>query len=84
MKKKKIAKVYRFLRRPRELLRFQAARRDPPIVFVKQCPFPSPREDLPADVSPRISLCLCTGLQSHWILGSLLMVLWNGSTKMIS
>lgn len=51
-------------------LRFQAARREPPMVWAKRYPLPSPRELLPAEVSPRSSRCLCTDLTIQLIFGS--------------
>ena len=58
--------------------------REPPIVWWNLWPFPRPRLFRPADVSPRISLCLWTGLVIHWVSGFLLIALWNGSMKITS
>lgn len=75
---------YRFLRKCRRFLRFQAARRDPPIVCENLYPFPTPRELFPADVRPRISRCFMTALQIQLIFGSRRIALCDGSTKITS
>merc|ERR1739845_263174 len=76
--------LYRFLRSLREFLRSQAARREPPLVWVNLRPFPSPLEDLPAVVSPRNSRCFWTFPHIQLILGSLVIALWWISIMMTS
>lgn len=67
---------YRFLRNWREFLLSQAALREPPFVCENLCPLPKPREDLPAEVLPRSSLCLWTAFTIQFTFGSR-RIAWN-------
>lgn len=79
-----LQKAYRLRCSCRVFLRFQQARREPPMVLEYLCPLPKPLDFFPADVKPLISLCLCTALQIQLILGSLRIALCAGSTRMTS
>ena len=66
--------IYRFRKRDNFCRRFQAAFRDPPMVWWNLCPFPRPRDLRPAEVRPRSSRCLATGLTNHCVSGFFRMV----------
>lgn len=79
-----LSAAYRFLRKCNRLRRRQAARREPPMVWVYRYPLPRPRELLPAEVRPRNSRCFCVAPQIQLILASRRMALWAGSIKITS
>ena len=79
-----VARNHRYRRRERVLFLFQVALREGRALWFL---WPFPRRPLyffPADVRPRSSLCLWTGLQIQLILGSFRIALWAASTKIPS
>ena len=74
----------RYRRRLSVLRRFHAARLEPPLLLLNRWPLKPPRFIRPAEVSPRSSRCLCTGLTIQLMRGSLRMTLWLGSTRITS